>query len=427
MLADRAEPLANSEAAAMTAGSLDGRSLRGWTVDWRSHAGVSFKAALRTGRQAGFCKAGIVSLDRERQAHEMARDNLSWYLDDGRGVGVYRHVAELPPTHTLVENECAVMRPAASKEDQTAEHFGNQPIYLPVVTDDVNNAALALAELERLHVVAGAARRTAPLFVADAAGTPLTCDDVDRMFNALVFAALPAAVVRRRSFHSCRVFAASCHKAHDESDEMLQALVRWRTAASLKIYARINPRDYAARIRRVSQTDVDSTISAHLPSICDSELHANMGPVVNTLTSSADIADSCDVYVSDDEDEVDGAGPAPANSSAAPSAVVDRGSSRGAVAAPTPKRRAVADFSRHRALAEQPPKRAGSKSHARHEVYKVAATRERSSALSAALQQTTPTTTARAMSRCSPRRERAMHPIERGQQSNSIYPHTTLA
>ena len=240
LLAGRAEPLANAEAAAMTDGSLHGRSLRGWTADWRAHTGVSFKAALRTGRQAGFRKAGIESLDSERQAHEMARDNLSWYLDDGRGVGVYRHVAELPPTHILVENECAALRPAASKADQTAEHFGNQPIYLPVVKDDVNNAALALAELEHLNVVHGPARRTAPLFVADAAGTPLTCDDVDRIFNALAFATLPAAVARCRSFHSCRVFAASCHKAHDEPDEMVLALCRWRTAASLKIYARIN-------------------------------------------------------------------------------------------------------------------------------------------------------------------------------------------
>ena len=50
-----------------------------------------------------------MSLDRERQAHEMARDNLSWRLDDGRGVGVYRHVAELPQAHVLVENECAAI------------------------------------------------------------------------------------------------------------------------------------------------------------------------------------------------------------------------------------------------------------------------------------------------------------------------------
>ena len=160
----------------------------------------------------------------------------------------------------------------------------------------MNNAALALAELERLHVVHDAARQSAPFFVADAAGTPLTYGDIDRIFNALAFAALPASVARRRSFHSCRMFAASCHKAHDKPDEMIQALCRWRTAASLKIYARTNPRDYAAHVRRMSQTDVDSTISAHLPSICDSELHANMGPVVKALTSGAGVADTCGIY-----------------------------------------------------------------------------------------------------------------------------------
>ena len=116
---------------------------------------------------------------------------------------------------------------------------------------------------------------------------------------------------RRSRLHSCRVFAASCHKAHDESDEMIQALCCWRTAASLKIYARINPRDCAARVRGMSQTDVDSTISAHLPSICDSELHANMGPVVNALTNGTGVADTCDVYVSDDEDEPDDDEPEP--------------------------------------------------------------------------------------------------------------------
>lgn len=191
--------------------------------------------------------------------------------------------------------------------------------------------------------------------------------------------------------------------------------MRWRTAASLKIYARTNPRDYAARVRRMSQTDVDSTISAHLPSICDSELHASMGPVVGALTSDTAIADTCDVYVSEDEDENDGDEPKPANNPAAPSAVVDRGASRGAAAAPSPKRRAVADFGI--SLKQSNSKLPGSKSHARYEVYKVAATRAQFRALggSAADYLGTPTTSARATSSCS-RRERAMNPIERGQQ-----------
>ena len=75
--------------------------------------------------------------------------------------------------------------------------------------------------------------------------------------------------------------------------------------------------------------------------------------------------------VFDDEDETDGAEPVPASNSAPPSAVVNRGASRGAVAAPPLKRRAVADFGI--ALKQSNPKRPGSKSHARYEVCKVGA------------------------------------------------------
>ena len=217
----------------------------------------------------------------------------------------------------------------------------------------------------------GAARRTAPLFVADAAGTPLTCDGVDRMFNALAFATLPAAVARRRSFHSCRVFAASCHKAHDESDDMTQALCCWRTAASLKIYARINPRDCAARVRRMLQTDVDSTISAHLLSICDSELHGNMGPVANALTSGTDVADTCGGCVFDDEDE-------PGDDEPERQAAQSRRRQL-LTAAPL----ALLPLRHHFgiALKQSNPKPPGSKSHGRYEVYKVAATRAQFRAL----------------------------------------------
>ena len=104
-----------------------------------------------------------------------------------------------------------------------------------------------------------------------------------------------------------------------------------------------------------------------------------MGPVMNALTSGTDVADTCDVYVSDDEDEHDGDEPEPASGSAAPSAVVYRGASRGAAAAPPPMRRAVADFGI--GLKQSNPKLPGSKSHARYEVYKVAATRAQFRAL----------------------------------------------
>jgi hypothetical protein len=390
LLAHRMEPLNNAEAIAMTADSLQGARLPGWTVDWGSLTGIAFKAALRTARQAGFRKADIASLDDDKQPHEMSRENLTWYLSDR--AGGYVHVSELPTTHVLLDNECACLRPAASKADQTAEHFGNQLIYLPVLHDDPNNAALALAALESHHVIRGSARAQAPLLPADDRGNALTCNRIDTIFNALAVAALGEQAASTRSFHGCRVFAACCHRANGENDETIQALCRWRTSASLKIYARINPRDYAARVRRMSSTVVDSRIAANLPTLDDSALHAEFDSIIGPLESGRDIADTCDVHVdSDDENDE----PAQQGAAATQTAPRQQAAVRPRAAAATPparKRSAPAvqsappskpkrkqqrklDSSTPIAIRQRNPKRANTVSFSRYERYKHATTR----------------------------------------------------
>mgnify|MGYP003920014363 FL=1 len=391
LLEERAEPLNNVECASMI-GIDNGTPLRGWTVDWLSVEGLSFKAGLLTARQSGTRKADIASLDEEREPHEMAKDNLTWYLSDG--VGGYRHVPELPPAHALVDGECACLRPAASKADQTAEQFGNQLIYLPVIHSDVNNAALALAELERVHVVHGNDRQHAPLLVANESGLALTCGRIDRIFTALARAALGDALASKRSFHSCRVFAACCHKAHGEDDAVIQALCRWRSPESLRIYARINPRDYAARVRRMSSTTVDSTLAANLPTLDDRALHADFANVIGPLEQGRDIADTCPVDESDDEDDEAAASsgaagssggakrrPAPARSPAAhtpaaPSAKRHRPAQPASSSTPVERKQRRVTGTTPISLQQNNPKRTGSSAHKRYELYKRAKTRD---------------------------------------------------
>ena len=391
LLAHRMEPLNNAEAIAMTSDALQGARLPRWTVDWNSLVGISFKAGLRTARQAGTRKADIASLDVEKQPHEMGRDNLTWYLADG--AGDYAHVSELPTVHVLLDNECACLRPAASKADQTAEHFGNQLIYLPVIHDDPNNAALALAALERAHVVRGSARVQSPLLPADDRGAALTCDRIDTIFNALAVAALGEQTASTRSFHGCRIFAACCHRANGEDDETIQALCRWRTAASLKIYARINPRDYAARVRRMSSTVVDSRIAANLPTLDDSALHAEFDSIIGPLENGRDIADTCDVHVDSDDEDDEPAQQGGAAAQPAPQQQKAVARPRAAAAAPPPrKRRAPAvqpaspskpkrneqrklDGMTPIAVRQRNPKQANTVSFSRYERYKHAKTR----------------------------------------------------
>ena len=138
---------------------------------------------------------------------------------------------------------------------------------------------------------------------------------------------------------------------------------------------------------------VDSTIAANLPPLDDSALHADLAHVIGPLERGRDIADTCDVYDSDDdgeaEDEPGGsaqqppaprqrAAPAPARATPAASA---RKRKRGAVLAPaTPAR--PAEARKHKAqtdsaisVQQRNPKQPGSASHRRYEKYKHARSR----------------------------------------------------
>ena len=99
---------------------------------------------------------------------------------------------------------------------------------------------------------------------------------------------------------------------------MIQAPYRWCSPESLRIYARINPRDYAARVRRMPSTDADSALEANLPVLDDSALHANLANTIGPLENGRDIADTCAAHEELDEESDDGPAAAAASASSAP-------------------------------------------------------------------------------------------------------------
>ena len=225
-----------------------------------------------------------------------------------------------------------------------------------------------------------ARRAHVPLFVIDDGFTPLTCSQIDRMFDNLAVAALGQARAKMLSFHSCRVFAACAHLANKESQESIQALCRWRTAESLKIYARLNPADYAARVRRMVTTRVDSTIAARLPVLDDDDLHRDLASALPGLEIGKDLADLTEVHADDDSDddaEVAGGGASAdaVDTSAVPAQPATRpGVSQPAQHAPR-QRRPRQDQEVRIAVQQANPKRAGSKCWRRYEDSKGAKTR----------------------------------------------------
>ena len=363
LLIERKEPLGNHEAAAMTDPGLQGLRLPPWQVDWSSLTGVSFKAALRLGRQGAFRKACMLSLD-VFEVGDMSRGNLSWYLRHGDG---YEHFGELPPGKTtLTDGECACVRPPPSKADQSGETFGNHLCYLPYISDDPNNAAAALLDLELALPCAGDQRDRVPLFIVDPDFAPLDCNRGDALFAALALHALGAKRAAQVSFHSCRIWAASALLAvlGEGHNDTIQALCRWRTDASIKIYGRMNPANYAAHVRRMAVAATPSLLSSNVPHIDNDDFHANIGAVVGPLESGRDIADTCDVDTDDDSDD-DDAGIVPTTGTGPPPAATRPVQRR---------RRQLCASAAPISVQQANPKRSGTASHARYEAYKAART-----------------------------------------------------
>ena len=124
-----------------------------------------------------------------------------------------------------------------------------------------------------------------------------------------------------------------------EDDGAIQALVRWKTVESLKIYGRFNPLDYAARVRRMVNTRVDSTIAARLPLLSDDDLHRAIMEAMPAINSGRDVSEVCP----DDETDNEGDDASPAAADAGAAAVESRGVARAAVQQlPAPRKRSRA-------------------------------------------------------------------------------------
>ena len=142
----------------------------------------------------------------------------------------------------------------------------------------------------------------------------------------------------------------------------------------------------------MSPTTADSTLAANLPTLDDRALHADFANVIGPLEQGRDIADTCPVDESDDDDDeaapsssaTGAAGgntphPAPARSPSARTPAASAAKRR-RPAQPATSSTAVKRKQRRIAgttaisLQQNNPKRAGSSSHKRYELYKRATT-----------------------------------------------------
>ena len=142
--------------------------------------------------------------------------------------------------------------------------WGALPIYLHHSPTDPDAAFNHLATLELTVPAVGQQRRVVPLISADNK-RPLAASQLDSMLQLILRRLIGKVNASKYSWHSARIYLACSLLAAGASHAQIQALCRWQTEDSLRVYARLNPSSYRELLSRAASAQVESVSVGSLP------------------------------------------------------------------------------------------------------------------------------------------------------------------
>ena len=245
----------------------NGSPLGSRKLDWASPLFLCLGCMFALAGGTGFRKAEVaLPADTVFDDRRLSRSSILWLINGT----IFADPSAAQLLSLVPGRDFAVVKPPRSKADQDGTKFGALPIYLPFDPSDPANAALWLQRLETRFPCPGARRSSLPLFFEDAVSfRPMSHSTVDLLLRHLLLCVLPEDEAAKYSFHSfrsgfaCALLAAGCPPA------TIQALARWSSEESLKVYARLNPNDYGCWISKAMLQRTESTTTRHLPPLID--------------------------------------------------------------------------------------------------------------------------------------------------------------
>ena len=236
---------------------------------------VSFFAAMCVSRQTGYRKAevGVPTGDVFGRCH-LSRASVAWRI--GGEVIADPSPAQL---RALKEGDVALIHSPPMKNDQYGDKYGVYPSYLSYYPED-DSAAYRLAQIELCFPVRGAHRRETPLFCAEV-GAAMTHSQLDNTLRALLLRVLQDEnEAAKYSWHSFRI-ALACGALkvmgnNPETRATIQAICRWATVESLKVYARLEATT-ADIVKEASRVDFSSVL------VANAQLPDDFPPIDNDL------------------------------------------------------------------------------------------------------------------------------------------------
>ena len=174
--------------------------------------------------------------------------------------------------NNLRAGDYLVILPPPSKSDQFGIVWGSLLIYVPY-SNGRSNAARLVAQILKARPNAPAGT---PLFL-QGDGNPFSHYLLDRVLKAwLLQIGLTQLQASMYSFHSARAFLACALAAAERSPDVIQALLRWQSVDSLRVYVALNPSAYAQHLTAAFDATVAGIRGAHFPLIDSMDLARQM-------------------------------------------------------------------------------------------------------------------------------------------------------
>ena len=213
------------------------------------------------------------------QAH-LSEASVSWQI---RGV---RHAQpSRAQLESLTNSDYAILQPPRSKTDPFARIWGSRPVWLPLRARDPINAARALRD-RFLHTPPQPATPTPLLLMRNR--SPMRGAYIDATLKDLLRRQMTAAEAKGYTPHSFRVYLATSLRAAGCTDAQIQALCRWQSFDSLRIYALLDASTYGHLLDKAMATDHDALRHYSLPVLGPESLPHQQEPSVTAERDEED-------------------------------------------------------------------------------------------------------------------------------------------
>lgn len=253
----RREPFTNPLIASLLHPRHEGKKLGRKTLKWSSLFGCSLSASIELASETGFRKGELFASNEE--AHFLKWEAISVRL---KNVWVPSGSMTAVMWASMQATDCVAVIPPHSKADQFGMVWGPLPCYRqfrPVGRSAARRIRdLAIAVLDKKGAL------TEAVFVDDDC-SPLTCSTMASTLFYLLSSFLPAAAAKMYTWHSFRISLACALLAAKCSNAQIQAVLRWQTEESLRIYARMGVEEQLSLVSQAQLATISAVQSRNLP------------------------------------------------------------------------------------------------------------------------------------------------------------------